>query len=109
MRLLNTQKRENGEVLGGNGIIGARGALAWKILKRAKMAETFILKMYFILVKISHCRALNDQNCKNLPILGSNDVIGFFWVLAGNHYEKVKCCQNVYFENVLYSNQNLPL
>ena len=76
-RALNTPKRLNGGILGSyDVIVGPRGLGRKKILKASNLVKKFILKMYFILVKISNYRALNTQKRQNGGILGGYDVIG---------------------------------
>ena len=76
-RALNTPKRLNGGILGSyDVIVGPRGLGRQKILKASNLVKIFILKMYFILMKISNCRVLNTQKLQSGGMLGVYDVIG---------------------------------
>ena len=81
-RALNTQKHQNGGILGGCDVIGSpRGLGSGKILKGSNLVKNLILEVYFILVKISNYRAQNTQKRQNGGILGGYDVIGGSWDL----------------------------
>ena len=47
-----------------------------KFFNGLNLVKNFVLKMYFILVKISNYRALNTQKRQNGGNLGGYDVIG---------------------------------
>ena len=76
-----------------------------KTFEKVEFNGFFILKMYFILFKISYYRVINAQKRKNGVILGGNDVTGDSWGLFLENFGRVKFGQHLYFENFPYFSQ----
>ena len=69
-------KYENAVIERGYDVIGGFWGLGLESFEKGKYGRNAFLKMYFILVKISHLRALNTPKRQNGGILGGYDVIG---------------------------------